>query len=184
MSDETANAPDETGAPVPAAELGSAPQEPATPTGSPEAEAGSQRMAELQEMMADQHGEYWKRPELQDEYRSLAEADERGLDFDMTEPKNLEVWSGHLGVEPEQVLDGMERAQQITNEVGDTGELETAFEGLPDRVQWACRQALAAPERRLDLVRSLTDAEYEQLGTFLDGMTEPEQQAVKNALGL
>jgi hypothetical protein len=170
MSDTDVPAPADPGAPAePAAEL--APQ-------------AQQRMVELSAMMKEADGEYWHSPELQEEYRALAEADVRGLPAEATAPENVDAWAEHLDVPPEQVLDGMQRAEQITAEVGDTAELETAFSSLSDRAQWVARQALAAPERRIELIKTLTVAEYAELGNFLDAMTGPEQRAVKNALGL
>jgi hypothetical protein len=90
-----------------------------------------------------------------------------------------------LDVTPEEALDGFQRAQQIDDDLGgDTAELMTAFGGLPDRVQWVCRRALAAPEMRLELIKGLSDEDYNQLGGFLDAMTPEEHRAVERALGL
>ncbi len=83
------------------------------------------------------------------------------------------------------VLDGMERARQIEDELGgNTGDLMASFEGLPDTVQHAARLALAEPERRIELLQSLTDSEHEQLAQWLSGLTPAEHAAVEKALGL
>ncbi len=145
----------------------------------------SGRMLEIEALMSDTMGPYYRGPEaekLQAEYRSLAEADVRGLDADQTSSENVTAWSDYLQVEPEQVLDMMQRAEQITAEVGDTSELETAFSGLPDRVQWVCRRALAAPERRQELADSLSDSDYQQLENFFESMTPEEAAAVQKVL--
>ena len=150
----------------------------------PEAAPKSERMLEIEEMMRDTNSVYWHDEAVQNEYKALLEADERNLPVEMTEPENVAGWAEHLDVPPEQVLDMMQRAEQITAEVGDTSELETAFSGLSDRVQWAIRRALAAPEMRIELIQGLTDEEYNELGTFLDAMTPEEHKAVEKALGL
>ena len=150
----------------------------------PEAAPKSERMLEIEEMMRDTDSVYWHDEAVQNEYRALLESDARGLPAEMTEPENVAAWSDHLQVEPEQVLDMMQRAEQITAEVGDTSELETSFAGLPDTVQHAARLALAEPERRIELLQSLTDSEHEQLAQFLAGMTEEDHKAVERALGL
>jgi hypothetical protein len=161
----------------------------AEPTVAPSelAPEAQQRMVEIEALMSDMHSAYHKGPEaekLQAEYLALQEADVRGLPAEMTEPETVASWAEHLDVPPEQVLDGMQRAEEITAEVGDTGELMTAFSGLADRVQWVCRRALAAPEMRIELIQGLTDEEYNQLGGFLDAMTPAEHKAVEKALGL
>ncbi len=146
---------------------------------------GSERRQEIEEMMKDADGVYWHDQELQDEYRSLLEADSRGLSEEMTSTDMVQSWADHLDVTPEAALDGFERAQQIEDELGgNTGELMTAFGGLPDRVQWVCRRALAAPEMRIELIQGLSDEDYNQLGGFLDAMTPKEHRAVEKALGL
>ena len=148
----------------------------------------SERMLEIEALMSDQHSAYHKGPEseaLQAEYLALAEAAERNLSAEMTEPKFVAAWSEAMDVPGEVVLDGMERAQQISADLGgNTGELETSFAGLPDRVQHAARLALAEPERRIELLQSLTDSEHEQLEQFVRGMTPEEHAAVERALGL
>ncbi len=151
----------------------------------PEAAPKSERMAEIEEMMKDADGVYWHDQELQDEYRSLLEADSRGLSEEMTSTGMVQSWADHLDVTPEAALDGFERAQQIEDELGgNTAELTTAFSGLPDRVQWVCRRALAAPEMRIELIQGLSDEDYNELGTFLAAMTPEEHKAVEKALGL
>ncbi len=159
--------------------------EEATGGEAPEAAPKSERMLEIEELMKDANGEYWHDQELQDEYRSLAEADARGLSEEMTSADMVQSWADHLDVTPEEALDGFERAEQISTDLGgDTAELMTAFSGLPDRVQWVCRRALAAPEMRIELIQGLTDEEYNMLGGFLDAMTPEEHKAVERALGL
>ncbi len=151
----------------------------------PEAAPKSERMLEIEELMKDASGEYWHSPELQDEYRALAEADARGLSEEMTSTDMVQSWASHLDVTPEEALDGFQRAEQISTDLGgDTAELMTAFSGLPDRVQWVCRRALAAPEMRIELIKGLSDEDYNELGGFLDAMTPEEHRAVEKALGL
>ncbi len=154
----------------------------------PEAAPKSERMLEIEALMSDQHSAYHKGPEseaLQAEYLALAEAAERNLSPDMTEPTFVATWSEAMDVPGEVVLDGMERARQIEDELGgNTGDLMASFEGLPDTVQHAARLALAEPERRIELLQSLTDSEHEQLAQWLSGMTEAEHKAVEKALGL
>ncbi len=146
---------------------------------------GSERRQEIEEMMKDADGVYWHDQELQDEYRSLLEADSRGLSEEMTGTEMVQSWADHLDVTPEAALDGFERAQQISTDLGgDTAELMTAFSGLPDRVQWVCRRALAAPEMRIELIAGLSAEDYNELGGFLDAMTPAEHKAVEKALGL
>lgn len=146
---------------------------------------GSERRQEIEEMMQDANGVYWHDQELQDEYRSLLEADARGLSEEMTSTDMVQSWADHLDVTPEEALDGFQRAEQISTDLGgDTAELMTAFGGLADRVQWVCRRALAAPEMRIELIAGLTDEEYNMLGGFLDAMTPAEHKAVEKALGL
>ena len=169
---------------------------PAEPAGLDEAQEGGipatqeptpkpERMAEIEEMMQDADGVYWHDQELQDEYRSLLEADARGLPAEMTEPETVAAWAEHLDVPVEAALDGMQRAEEISADLGaNTGDLETAFSGLSDRVQWVCRRALAAPEMRIELIQGLSDEDYNGLGGFLDAMTPAEHKAVERALGL
>ncbi len=146
---------------------------------------GAARRQEIEEMMRDADGVYWHDQELRDEYRSLLEAQERGLSAEMTGTEMVQSWADHLDVTPEAALDGFERAEQISTDLGgDTAELMTAFSGLPDRVQWVCRRALAAPEMRIELIAGLSAEDYNQLGGFLDAMTPAEHKAVEKALGL
>ncbi len=78
---------------------------------------GSERKAEIEEMMKDADGVYWHDQELQDEYRSLLEADSRGLSEEMTGTEMVQSWASHLDVTPEEAMDGFQRAQQIDDDL-------------------------------------------------------------------
>ena len=121
---------------------------------------------------------------MQQKALEILSEDERTQDPVTVHAEVLTTWSESLGVSSEQMQNGFDRAAQIATEVGDTQDLDLAYEGLPPGVQRAIWTTLSDPSRRIEQIDALSDADFDALNFFLEAMTDAEIAAVERALGL
>jgi hypothetical protein len=148
--------------------------------------ATGRRILEIEKLMADSNGEYWHSEKLQAEYRQLLEGKQVAPQGEAPQAPGevLATWSESLGVTPEEMSAGFDRAQQIAAEIGDTSALDGAIEGLPDGLQRAIWVTLADPTRRLEQIDALSDEDFEELLFFWDSLAEGERAPIEHVLGI
>ena len=121
---------------------------------------------------------------MQAEYKALLEADDQPVqDRGGVLAVDMGAWSEALDVTPEMVEGAFTRGRQIAEEVGDMSALESAYDGLPDGLQNAIWRVLAEPHRRIEVIDSLSDGDFDQLCHFLTSTTNIEHQAAVRAMG-
>jgi hypothetical protein len=72
----------------------------------------------------------------------------------------------------------------MADAMGDTLDIDMAFEGLSDETQNAFWRLMARPQDRLQILGGLSDQAFAEAENFWDAMTETEWVAFCRALGL
>ena len=67
-----------------------------------------------------------------------------------------------------QAIDFTSRMNAMTEEIGDTAALDSAFEGLSDSAQGYALKALADPSQRVALIETMPISDLEELADVLD----------------
>ena len=123
-------------------------------------------------MMKTDNGEYWHSEKLQAEYRNL-------IDGGLPASEVAEA----LGISEDMAVDFTTRVNTMTSEIGDTGELDSAFLGLSDTAQGYAVRVLADPTKREAYIDAMPVAVLEELADFVSHrMTDHEVSALEKAL--